>query len=54
MNKKPYKAPVVKKVRLEMSTAVLAVCHSSTVGDSRTAPTGCRISEECFFGAPLG
>lgn len=52
MNKKPYEAPIVKKVRLEMSTAVLSVCHSSLVGDSNTAPEGCRISEQCFYGAP--
>jgi hypothetical protein len=53
MNKKPYKAPVVKKVRLEMSTAVLSVCHSSLVGDDMTVPPGCRVNEQCMMGAPV-
>jgi len=29
MEKKPYAAPVVKKVRLDIKNAVLAVCNSS-------------------------
>ena len=29
MNKKPYEAPTVKTIRLEVRNAILAVCHSS-------------------------
>lgn len=29
MNKKPYEAPKVKKVKLEVKNAILATCHSS-------------------------
>jgi hypothetical protein len=31
MNKKPYEAPTVKTIRLEVRNAILAVCHTSTV-----------------------
>lgn len=30
MEKKPYEAPVVKKVSLEIKNAVLALCYSSS------------------------
>lgn len=33
MNKKPYEAPVVKKVNLEIKNSVLGVCYSSTLSD---------------------
>lgn len=29
MNKKPYEAPAVKKVKLEVKNAVLSTCHTS-------------------------
>ena len=35
-DKKPYEAPSVKKVKLEIKNAILSVCHSSTNLD----PTG--------------
>ena len=44
MNKKPYKAPVVKKVHLEIKNAVLSICHSSLVADPLGAEGGCRIT----------
>jgi len=46
MNKKPYKAPVVKKVHLEIKNAVLSICHSSLVADP-LGDVGCR-STGCF------
>lgn len=50
MNKKPYEAPVVKKVSLEIQNAVLGLCFSSTVADPSDT---CRVAE-CYLGAPLG
>lgn len=44
MEKKIYQAPEVKKVRLDVKGAVLAVCHASTVIDSNTPPLGCGIN----------
>lgn len=32
MNKKLYEKPIIKKVKLDIKNAVLAVCHSSTDG----------------------
>jgi hypothetical protein len=29
MNKKPYEAPIVTKVKLEVKNAVLSICHTS-------------------------
>ena len=46
MNKKPYEAPLVKKVTLEIKTAVLAVCHSSPVLDAKGL-SNCIINQ-CF------
>lgn len=46
MEKKPYEAPVVKKVSLEVKNAVLAVCFSSTVADPYDT---CTISQ-CYLG----
>jgi hypothetical protein len=47
MTKKPYEAPVVKKVKLEIKNATLSVCHSSTdstpdYGSGCKLPTGCQ------------
>jgi len=47
MNKKPYKAPVVKKVHLEIKNAVLSVCNSSMISDPISEELGCRITG-CF------
>ena len=33
LDKKPYEAPAVKKVKLEIKNAVLSVCNSSTNSD---------------------
>jgi hypothetical protein len=48
MNKKPYEAPVVKKVSLEIKNAVLGVCHTSTALDPMDGP--CRLTTACFYG----
>ena len=51
LNKKPYEAPTLRKVRLEIKSAVLAVCHSSpTLTPRGPAPgyTPCFITPGCF------
>ncbi len=51
MDKKVYKAPQVKKVKLVIKNAILAVCHTSptyTPGDPSTTP--CNITPGCFSG----
>ena len=49
MNKKPYEAPVVKKVRLEIKNAVLAVCHSSPNLTPKQAPiNNCALESACY------
>lgn len=51
MDKKQYCAPEVKRVRLDINSAVLAVCHSSTISDDALLPGGCR-TPNCYDGAP--
>jgi hypothetical protein len=46
MNKKPYEAPTVKKVRLEVKNAVLGICNTSSAPDAITPP-GCKITIAC-------
>lgn len=49
MEKKPYEAPMVKKVRLEVKESVLAVCHTSQSLDPSYLPGGCQlISNHCL------
>lgn len=49
MNKKTYVAPVVKRVELEVKSAILAVCHTSAVTmDPQLGPTPCSISLSCY------
>ncbi len=43
MNKKPYEAPIVKKVRLEVRNAVLAVCHSSPNLSPKVGAIACHV-----------
>ena len=52
MKKKQYKAPVVKKVHLEVKNAVLSICNSSLVADPLGAEGGCRTTG-CFT-PPIG
>lgn len=58
MNKKPYQAPAIKKVRLEIKNAVLAVCHNSPNLTPRagTYPniTPCRVTVGCYNPPPIG
>lgn len=50
MNKKPYRRPLVKRVRLVVKNAVLAVCHSSPNLTPRDIPEpgdGCLVNN-CY------
>lgn len=47
MEKKPYQAPVVKKVKLEVKNAVLAVCHASPNMDPQ-GPLPCSLTVGCY------
>jgi len=40
--KKPYQAPKIEKVRLEMKNAVLGTCHTSPLPTAFT-PAGCDV-----------
>jgi len=46
MNKKKYEAPVVKRVKLEIESAILSVCFSSMIIDPSPE---CRLPEICAF-----
>lgn len=49
MNKKPYQAPQVKKVKLQVKNAILAVCHSSPLtSDPRSGEVPCAIITACY------
>jgi hypothetical protein len=48
MNKKPYTAPIVKKVRLEVKNAVLAVCHTSPQNVRKLGLAGCNVTINCY------
>jgi hypothetical protein len=48
MNKKPYEAPIVKKVRLEVRNAVLAICYSSTNSSPKNDPFPCNAAQHCY------
>ncbi|HOE69587.1 MAG TPA: hypothetical protein PLE10_03725 [Brevefilum sp.] len=48
MNKKTYAAPQVKKVKLEIKNAILAVCNQSpSVMDPKDGPVPCSITN-CY------
>ena len=47
MKKKPYQAPAVRKVRLVVEDAVLAVCHTSPAQDPKGA-ISCEITPGCW------
>jgi len=48
--KKPYQAPKIEKVRLEMKNAVLGTCHTSPLPTAFT-PQGCNVLPEgCYEG----
>jgi hypothetical protein len=50
MNKKPYEAPTVRKVRLVVKNSILGTCHTSpnmTPGPPE-APTPCSITVGCY------
>ena len=42
VNKKPYQAPVVKKVHLEVKNSVLSTCRISGV-DDQSGNSDCRV-----------
>jgi hypothetical protein len=49
MKKKRYEAPAIRKVRLVVENAVLAVCHSSPNLNPRSVTgEGCRLQPTCF------
>jgi len=52
MTKKPYEAPVVKKVHLVIENSVLAVCHTSPTHVPNDINSGlpCNIAPGCFTG----
>jgi len=48
--KKPYQAPKIEKVRLEMKNAVLGTCHTSPLPTAFT-PQGCDVLfKGCYQG----
>jgi hypothetical protein len=47
MNKQAYEKPVLRRVRLEVSTSVLSVCNTSGVASPKDWPTpglGCALN----------
>lgn len=49
MNKKSYRAPTVRKVRLVVKDAILAVCHVSPAMDPRGGESvPCEINPGCW------
>ena len=49
--KKPYQAPKIEKVRLEMKNAVLGTCHTSPLPTAFT-PAGCDVQFTGCYQAP--
>jgi hypothetical protein len=45
--KKPYEKPLLRKVRLEVRTSVLAVCNTSTNFDPKT-DVACSAAFGCY------
>jgi hypothetical protein len=49
MSKKPYSAPQLKQVRLEIKNAILAVCNQSpTIMDPKIGNAPCMIESGCY------
>ena len=49
--KQAYEKPLLRKVRLEVKTSVLAACHFSTAQQPMDDPipgAGCRVNQ-CFY-----
>jgi len=47
MNKKPYEAPTVKKVKLVIQNAVLASCHVSPTNVIKGVAS-CAVTANCY------
>jgi hypothetical protein len=45
--KKPYEAPMVTRVSLDIKNAVLSVCHSSMIMDPMDLQPGCKQNGQC-------
>jgi hypothetical protein len=56
MTKKQYSAPEVKRVKLEIKSAILAACNQSpTIMDPKDGPVPCSTSTSCYDPAyPIG
>ena len=50
-DRKPYKAPVVKKVHLVVKNAVLGICHASPNQDPKGL-LGCQREVACYVRNP--
>ena len=55
MSKKEYRAPEVRKVKLQVKNAILAVCHTSPEQAPRGGMPGayttpCNLTPGCFSG----
>lgn len=48
MDKKPYQAPAVTKVRLVVKNAVLGNCHASPNLDPKSGPVPCSPLTGCY------
>lgn len=49
MIKKQYSTPEVKRVKLEIKTAILAACNQSpTITDPKIGGAPCQISTGCY------
>lgn len=46
INKKPYEAPIVLKVKLSLRDAILATCHSSP--NMTPAEPDCAVAAACY------
>lgn len=51
MNKRTYAAPRIKRVKLEIKNAILAVCNQSpTIMDPKVGPVPCSAAVGCYIG----
>jgi len=54
--KQAYEKPLLRKVRLEVKTSVLATCNTSVVSTPMDIPTpgaGC-VANMCYTAPPIG
>jgi hypothetical protein len=48
MNKKPYNAPKITRIKMVIQEAILGICHNSPGNTPAGWPRPCSMEQNCF------